>query len=399
MISEDSESRAYEKFGLKENPFKTHYGFIAEHSLWAGSEDVKRQIEQLIDDVVATGMQQYAILCGEYGTGKSYSLLYFLQQINRNALSHAVMGVYVENPGNSLQQFYRSLIQSIGSATLINLGKKLIGKVALREMRCLLDKIEEADTNFRVFVEEAKRTLSFDFLWPKVAENGGILNDDLAKSMTWLGLDDNEKKQYAWKWLTAAPLTAFEMRKARLSKILEGPTVAEVLNQLLHLIHSELRKAIVVMVDEFEDILAIKEEALRISFLRGLRRIIDGAPRAFGVFIACTAEGWRDGLLAYHPLASRLLKENFILLNELDRGMTQRFIANYLNAYRTRRTTKIFPFTRDAVEEIFKATRGNPREIVKACRICLRMKLDEPDVEIKSSDVERYLGEKEHKLL
>jgi len=232
-----------------------------------------------------------------------------------------------------------------------------------------------------------------------VADIGNMLNDDLAKSMTWLGLDDNEKRQYAWKWLTAAPLTAFEMRKASLSKTLEGPAVAEVLNQLLHLIHSELGKAIVVMIDEFEDILAIKEEALRISFLRGLRRIIDGAPRAFGVFIACTAEGWRDGLLAYHPLASRLLKENFIPLNELDQEMTQRFIANYLNAYRTSKTTKLFPFARDAVEEIFKATHGNPREIVKACRTCLRRKLHEPDVEIRAPDVEICLGEKEHELL
>ena len=390
---------SYQKFGLKENPFKSHYGFTAENPLWAGSQEVKQKIEQLIDDITASKMQQYAILCGEYGTGKSYSLLYFQQRLNLNPSNKQVIGLYVENPGNSVQQFYRTIIQGIGSATLIALGKKLVGEAALDKIRNLVKRHENANTNVYGFFDQCRETFSFDFLWPAVAENYEILSDDLAKSITWLGLVDDERRQFAWKWMTAAPLTAFEMRKAKLSKQLGEPTVAEVLSQLLHLIHFELEMPIIVMIDEFEDLLAIKEEALRIAFLRGLRRIIDGAPNAFGLFIACTADGWRDGLLAYHPLASRLIKENFIPLNEFDQEMTKRFIANYLSSFRIDKAKKLFPFADSAVEEVFRITHGNPREIVKSCRICLRMKLKEPDTEITRSDVKRYLGEKEHELL
>lgn len=394
-----SEPRSYEKFDLKENPFKTHHGFSGQN-FWAGDGEIRWKIKQLVNDVIDDKMQQYAIICGEYGTGKSYTLLYFTHQLSQNQFCPMAITLYIENPGNSLQQFYRSVIQCVDSRNLTSLAKKLVGTVSIEATESLLQSLNENVTDTSVFWEVLHERLSFDSLWPRVAEKGNILNDDLAKAITWLGIGEGEKRQYAWKWLTASPLTAMEMRKAKLSKTLEGPAIVEVLNQILHLIHFHLGKAIMMMIDEFEDILAIKEESQRISFLRALRRIIDGSPQAFGLIIACTAEGWRDGLLAYHPLASRLVKENFITLPELDKKMTLQFIIDYLTPYRTSSNPRqLFPFTGQAAEEIFRRTHGNQREIVKACRTCLKMKLEEEDTEITAEDVKRYFGEREHELL
>lgn len=345
-------------------------------------------------------MQQYAVICGEYGTGKSYTLLFIARQLSVEPFNSNVIRIYVENPGNSVQEFYRSSIQGMGSSTLKDLARKLVGKVSLRIAKEIVTNCDRGDLHEEDFLIELSGSLTFDSMWPRVAEIENIRNDDLAKVITWLGLDEEERKHYAWKWLTAAPLTALEMRMAKISRSLEGSSVAEVLNRLLQLAHKHLGKAIIIMVDEFEDILSIKEELGRLSFLQGLRRLIDGAPRSFGLLIACTAEGWRDGVLSYHPLASRLLKENFLTLNELDMNETEKFISDYLEAYRTEPAkSALFPFTEGAIEAIFRISHGNPREIVKTCRICLRAKSAESSAEITHNDVDRYFGETSYELL
>ena len=105
----------YSKFFLTENPFKTHHGFQAGSTIWAGRPNTKRKIEKIIHNVTSENIKQYIIVCGEYGSGKSYTLQYFYAKLQSYPLLDSVLSIYVENPGNSFLDFYRSIIRGIGS--------------------------------------------------------------------------------------------------------------------------------------------------------------------------------------------------------------------------------------------------------------------------------------------
>lgn len=360
--------KTYKKYGLFCNPFHPAGLPMEQDILWASRYKLKLRLKDVIKRIIRSRKSECVIINGDYGSGKSHTLLYFNENINNGEFGEDIISIYVKNPGRGLMDFYRYLISALGFSRISVFAKELIGMTLSKRLRHINSKSKYV--NYAETLKKYTKIFSPEFLSDKIAR-AHFLSHNFASALTFLGLELHP--EVAWKWLTGTRLGPHEMRKIDvMDSLVTTEHIEEAICSIINLLHECKYKVTFIMLDEVEDLLNIKDEAARAEYLRSIRRIIDYNPTGLGLFFACTEDGWREILLNYQPLASRLARGNFMQLFNLTFDETKQFIIDYLSPYRVRNATPAeFPFEEASLKLIHEYSSGIPREIVKACALSI----------------------------
>lgn len=369
------------KYGLSENPFKDTF----DHDIVG--EDRMRLLEQLcalleksarIPSKKVTGNRNLAVLLGGYGLGKTYTLWYLKERIladpdERKKFMNGDVRLATSNfglleGGRLGSKPFLALYQKI----VRNLEQKHEGRTFLNRMRYDLEGIAQRR-------KRGPEELLADVKNPFRS--------------VFLELGEEQPNEFlAAKWLQGERLSKGEMQALGVTHFLDSDARAQdALAQLLKIVAACNYHALVVLVDEAEDILGAGPKAM-MQFLTTLRTTwdISGDQASRGdnaapivVLSAFSPEAWerlvesaegsltKTGGAGYQPFLRRL-GDHVFQLEPLTKKDAIQLVQVLLATKRTKaRKDALYPFTEDAIEYVADHHIGNPARIIGFCQTAL----------------------------
>lgn len=428
ISAESLETNLNNKFGLRYNPFprsgianlddsdnvtKTLVPAFAE----TASEIVNYMREALYHSSGQNKDDKYLslIIQGEYGTGKTQTLMYMkslFASLKSETFSPYV--IYIDDPGRKLTELVGSVISVIG----IENFRRYLWDIFLQ----YLDEKDSEDIDNRkrkdVLLEEIKTikhgngTLfdvhnnpdgSNEFFWETVAISYKNLLDKMqfGSKATEQKTSENLLKKYlvkcfvekfqlstiseyfydivtdninvtkSWDYIITGNVKYLDKREVYLLK-----AVVEIVKKY--------KKAtdFIILVDEFEEIATgrLKDADLD-NYLRNLRSLIDREKNWCSVFAMNPAALQKIKKMAA-PLASRI-GDRVITLKPLTHEACKAVISNYISVARNDDYVNddvLYPFTEEAIDTLLnlkdESLIGSPRFLVKSCYTILQRAAD-----------------------
>ena len=369
-----SPSKKYDKYGLKQNPFP-YVGVPDENlPLYMDRKRELKMIEQIIK-VSLQGTSSHIILVGSYGNGKTHTLKYIKKQME-SQLENTI-AVYLANPGEKLLSLYSNFMYELGFDGLEHLVWAFLefctGEKNLRK------KVNEGEVLLAEVLEVGKRRLRNE-----------IKYTDFAAAFLKLTLE--ECKFLAWKYLCGEPIIFEHRKELDVVMLIDNDDKAlrafMSLKRILALLENRL---ICILIDEFESIEYL-HPLLKQKIMNSIRHLIDLNPKGLCLIIGCAPEVWVDIIKEYHAFSERIFRQ--ITLRALNKEDMCNFISSYLMHFRTKDAdppNDIFPFTKDAVNEIHKAAEGNIRRMLMICNQALDIAVDIGFPEISAEKLKEML--------
>lgn len=426
-----SDGQLKEKFGLNYNPFpRSGIAVIDDTDKALGKlvplhKDVSRKIIDYITDVINPGSVKKndgdylsLIIRGDYGTGKTQTLLYIkylLKSINIEGIRPYV--IYIDNPGQKLPELIGSIVEQIGVENfrryLWNIFIKYLngeGEVftekkpeevsnmvdsireditsvilpreqTLFEPQTLIDKnlFEKQYLNYKVLLNEllniSKSSQKKEII-KKLKEHmikcyTGFFKSSVVADYFYDIVSDNLGINKSWDIITSGSSAELNKREVY------------ILKAIVNIVKSEMDyNSFIILVDEFEEITTERLKPTDIdNYLRNLRSLIDREKNWCSVF-AMTGLALENIRTYSPPLAARI-DDRIVDLQRLDKESCTTLISNYLSIARENQDYDISPFTISAIETLLntkdKQLAGSPRFIVKTCYMLLQRAAEELD--------------------
>jgi len=342
--------KSFTKYNLKKNPFPNVGVPDDSVSVYADRENELKIIENAIVGT-AQGSSSHVVIVGSYGNGKTATLKFIKVQIEKQ-LSNTI-SVYLSYPGDTFLEFYRNLMYELGIDKIECFVWSFLEFV--NKETDLKQKIEIGEVLITDIIEKGK-----EFLY------NHLRYMDFATAFLKLTLDGS--KFLSWKYLCGEPIVYEQRRELDVVTLIDTDEKAlrafMALKSILSLMGYEM---ICILVDELESI-ELLHPTKKQKVLNSIRRLIDLNPSGLCLIIACTPEAWSSIISDYHAFSERIFRE--VILKPLDRAAVREFIKAYLKAYRTdsdSRNPDIYPFTKDAIEQILIAAQGNLRRVLMIC--------------------------------
>jgi len=356
----------YLKYFLSENPFPI-VPIPEEHpKIYSANQEALQRIVWQLGKITKTNRPVHVVLVGPYGSGKTHLLRYLAAEVNRRVKGG--LAAYVPHPGPDFISIYRRFIGNLGYDKLRNLSQN----------------IDEG---------RLKRT---------------IIYHDFVTALA--NLNDSGNTLEAWRWLTANSLTLEERRALRVAASIEHTEEAlNAFSALLKFLRSVGFRLICMLIDEFEEINSLVQIQKRKLF-NDLRHLVDRNVSNFSLIIACSPHGW-ETVYEENAALVRRFSSNVVFLEPLDDQIAGDLISEYLNQYRTNvnsfhrfmqengydeYSSKTYPFTRDAINEICSLSKGNTGEVLKYSGIAIDLGSSEGhswiDAETLRALVSKYYG-------
>ena len=369
IVKRWSDRNPYETYFLRENPFPIVPIPEEKPRIFSIHEEVYRKILWQLYKVARTGRPIHVVVVGPYGSGKTHLLRYLTSYIN----SHVREGfaAYVPHPGPDFISIYRHFVGSLGYERLKALSYSL-----------------EKD-------ELRKAIVYQDFVTALVK------------------LNDPHRTLEAWRWLTANRLTLEERKMLRVATSIERSEDAlNAFSALLKFLRKVGFKLICLLIDEFEEISSLVQLQKKKLF-NDLRHLIDLNVANFSLIVACSPQGWNT-IYEENAALVRRFSSNLVFLRPLNEQECVKLISSYLDSYRIHRKafqsflsengyegiSRTYPFTIDAISEIYALSKGNVGEVLKYSGIAIEMGAMEGctliDAKILRSLVARYYGTTMH---
>lgn len=167
-------------YHLRENPFRIGPAISAEDLIWAGFNDLKKNIENRIQFSILTSPSRIVLNWGRYGSGKTHAANYFTRTNATNDLATKngkakVKTVKISLPRTTrdpVQAFFRAFLGQIGILEIqkdlkeVSNGKDLLDKIAtdtvIKELFNIIIEIESnklPDVESYLFGDASKTTL------------------------------------------------------------------------------------------------------------------------------------------------------------------------------------------------------------------------------------------------
>lgn len=426
-----SDGQLKEKFGLNYNPFpRSGIAVIDDTDKALGKlvplhKDVSRKIIDYITDVINPGSVKKndgdylsLIIRGDYGTGKTQTLMYIkylLKSINIEGIRPYV--IYIDNPGQKLPELIGSIVEQIGVENfrryLWNIFIKYLngeGEVftekkpeevsnmvdsireditsvilpreqTLFEPKTLIDKnlFEKQYLNYKVLLNEllniSKSSQKKEII-KKLKEHmikcyTGFFKSSVVADYFYDIVSDNLGINKSWDIITSGSSAELNKREVY------------ILKAIVNIVKSEMDyNSFIILVDEFEEITTERLKPTDIdNYLRNLRSLIDREKNWCSVF-AMTGLALENIRTYSPPLAARI-DDRIVDLQRLDKESCTTLISNYLSIARENQDYDISPFTISAIETLLntkdKQLAGSPRFIVKTCYMLLQRAAEELD--------------------
>lgn len=413
QVAETLQSSLQEKFGLKVNPFpKSGIANVKDsdeivNQLAPVDSDVQQKITSFLVDMVAHNasgnLDQYQslILRGEYGTGKTHTLM-FIQFLCKNLGIDTCRPyvVYIDNPGLRLSELIGSVLSQIGMENfrryLWQRFLKYMEDVDKEESRAryliLMDAINQAhplptrslftDDTLLPMSWEKCSSVSYKYLLDSMFKDKPMQIQKAAITLFKRYLvnyftstfesasvaeyfydivTDNINVTRAWDVLTSGDVKNMDKREVHLLKA------------IVNIVKEQLGMTdFIILIDEFEEIATgrLKETELD-NYLRNLRLLIDREKNWCSVF-AMNVKAMQQIERVSPPLASRI-GDRIIDLKPFSLDSLKNVVANYLKIARVKdgMENSIYPFDESALRAMLDTEdptlKGSPRFILKNC--------------------------------
>ena len=333
------------------------------------------EFQRFFDDLVATmdsGRVPRYVVFGLFGVGKTHFLLHL-----RHKIGSRVDAFYVETPSchrrTRFVDFYRAILSVIGRGTV---------------MKLLTSGLKEHRRGLELGLTEDVRY---------------VINNALSA-----------KKHFVlWKWLMGEKLKASEAEELEAVRAELGDEDAvSILNALAILYEQMNRRAMLILVDEFENTAHIGGDA-KTSFSEAMRSLVDESSKV-GVIFALTSRALAEmpEPIDIEPVKRRIGITNYVSFREYTEDELERFIEQLI---RYRRDSKFdfrktlgdvrfsenmnestYPFTTEAVKQIVssvilfkeqnKTEAVRPKEVMELMDRALREAVTKK-LQVISSDV------------
>lgn len=426
-----SDGQLKEKFGLSYNPFPRSGIAIIDDSdkvlgkLMPLHKDVSRKIVDYITDVINPGSIKKndgdylsLIIRGDYGTGKTQTLMYIkylLKSITIEGIRPYV--IYIDNPGQKLPELIGSIVEQIGvenfrrylwnifmdylkgngdvfqekspkeMQAMINSIKDDLTSVIIPREQTLFDNqtslgadiFEKQYLNYKVLLDEllniSKPSQKKEIV-KKIKEHmikcyTGFFKSSVVADYFYDIVSDNLGINKSWDIITSG--SSVELNKREVY----------ILKAIVNIVKSEMGyTSFIILVDEFEEITTERLKPTDIdNYLRNLRSLIDREKNWCSVF-AMTGLALENIKTYSPPLAARI-DDRIVDLQRLDVESCMTLISNYLSLARDNQDFDISPFTKPAIETLLntkdKQLAGSPRFVVKTCYMLLQRAAEELD--------------------
>lgn len=401
-------SNAYDKLGLSFNPFPR-----------AGISDLNSTdylVGKLgpIDDEIASGIAEYvsdslfpnsqvstdkyisAVIRGDYGLGKTQTLLYaklilesFKELPEYNKRPYIV---YIDNPGAKLTELIGSIISQIGEENfkryLWNVAFDGIAKSKVFKDRLLSFKSQHVSlfelvddpfdpvnmVSYKSFLD-AWFAMAFHSNPSKRKDFQAALKEIIISIFT-EEFDNAVIAMYFYELLSEniGLNKTWEILTAGSAKDLDKKEVF-IIRAIVKLVESQGYTDFYLFVDEFENVTAGRLSSKDIDrYVSNLRALID-KERNWCALFAMTPPALQRLKNFSPPLAERV-SSRVIELPALNDHRASSLIVNYLNLARTE-SLDLFPFDDSGVTELRKLSQGIPRVFLKSCYAFIQRALEE----------------------
>ncbi len=410
-------------YGLTENPFptsaiamKTRLFNFNNKFRYETFEDIARKIVH----TARTGRYRGMVILGDFGLGKTYTLYYFSDLINKQLGKRQEvksMAIYLSSCGVSLNDFLSNFIQEITIETIIQTiyqGKQDVinsevikfsedvikrveaqlampyrgyaDKETLAKLKQKCEEIKKGECDLEVLrlaIDDAitlyshySNSASSDFIRQifAVLKNEQVFAlEDYSYCFSILLFSRNiEKRKIATKFILGDKLSASENKILNLTLTELSPTdiSKRVFPDILKILHTygEQFNMVFVFVDEFEKIVLGLKGAKRFDFLEDLRSLIDYNLSQFSLVLGCSTEAY-ETIRGTSPAFSDRNRD----VIDLPRIKSINDVKNLVQVYLSDRRTPNFnglpchPFSDSALMTIAENENGSPRYILEAC--------------------------------
>lgn len=420
-LSELSEKRQttenpFERFGLSRNPFPRSAIADAER---ARAEQFSRcrknaleTMKDFIKNVYLSKRWSGLILRGEIGSGKSHTLFYVTNEINRQLSEldqDSVIAIFVESPKDSINELFQEIMEKISrelfEAQVAEIIKEKANEILVSQSRFKQlesttdfpqqDVINHLRKKWKLLGESGERN-TLDMLAKELAKEKIVQHRDFARCLGTLILNDEpEERNSAWRFITGRNLTKSQARDFGLvsEKLSEDEITRFVLPSVIQILNKNDVAILFLFIDEAEKI-ATRPQKQIFSFLENLRSLIDNNLNGFSMIFSCQTESW-DVLASTSPALSDRMNE-IVDLDPLSTSEAVFLIEDYLAKARPEsfEGNPLFPFDESVVDKIALISKGSIRYILQNCHTILAHAASTPDVKvpITSVFVERILG-------
>lgn len=371
---------SYERYYLKENPF------IADHPDFplVDRKPVMRKIGRYITRYVDAGAPGIVALLGDYGIGKTFTLLNIGKKLREETLldhgTAEVFPVYMKAlPPGSLAKYnlyiYQSVVKGLGKSTFLSM---------LKEAQTLSD-------------EESIGI-------PRILQS---IDSDLANPFVRM---DSHLRDVSWNYLCARPISAAESKKLKVRARIDSEQKAQsMLLEILKLLALFDRHGIVLLIDEWEYVFTATGARRQVQLHNSFKEIYDriqeakvlGESIAPVVFLfACTPSAWEKSIESLirdvgpggiEPFWQRI--SDRYILPPFGKTETKQLVEARLEARRTAKAkSRLYPFSKQSVEVVHEYAQGVPRRILKRCAFLLEEALIHDRDSIDPAFAEMELG-------
>lgn len=327
----------------------------------AGRQEFLSRLTQTIKDFVGAQANRGLMLIGDYGMGKTFTLMKFEQAVITEQPILAVRLPLL--PSDPAPRFGVDFIRRIYAT----LGKKWLIELCQNSSLDFLDSVDG-------FIGQILTNL-------KSASNSDIV-------------------ELSYDYLTSSQsLTKSELTQIQVRRPLTTTTAAfEAFFGLMCLAKSNQKLSLLILVDEMEYLFTEKTSAKAAEVINNLRVLLDlygeKVARGFGtdrfsnvIFLYALSDDGFDRLQAYEkrrqsssgggwrPFLDRINPGHRFFLEPLNREETESLIELRMSVdplrHRQQPQPPFIPYTEDFIDYIYKVTVGKPRDIVYYCGIVL----------------------------
>jgi len=388
----------YQRFSLTRNPFPK--SAIADpHSMPFFSRSRKEALERIREFILYSYRSKRwsgLVLSGEYGSGKSHTLFYIYDQVNRqlgNLERDQAIAIYIEHPGDTINDLYGEFMEKIGRERFVDYVAKTLQKPALEILKQFayqkfIDLEEGAGDALGKLKQLGKRiipskkNIAWDALSKNLISNNIILHRDLAKCLVVIVTENNPiLVNSAWNFVIGKKLGKHETETLGLlsQEVSEDEIIKYIFPSVINILDSNGVSIIFLLLDELEKI-ASKSKQTAFTFLENMRSLIDNNLSHFSMVMGCVSESWEIIRNLSPGLADRI--GEVIELRPLSDSEVRLLIEDYLSLARTRdfEGEPYAPFCMDSLREVNLISKGSVRYVLENCHMILERASIDPDV-------------------
>jgi len=347
-----------EEYGLNtDNIFKSRSAKEDDLIAWVDREREIRQWNKVIESSIKTHESNFLVfIIGEYGTGKTLSLLKIREQAQKEGLFPVYINFKSEEKSSKPGlDFIQRIFKGVNFDQI---------KVNEKDIEPVLSIFPDAGNVFmRILTRKQSQ------IWGKTHR------DELSRSA--IAFLRGEK----------VPSLSDLRQLGAVRKIISVDIAKEYLIFLLYLLKKAGFPTLAVIIDEFEYLFSIvtsSQQSIYLAVLRELYDLTTSIPKEMkecsniAFFIASSEDGWRrlsdlekrergtGGPIV--PLKQRI--SSIITLKDLNKKYTKELIEKRLRYNRIKgkyQGTPLIPYTEDFVNYLYKQTQGKPRFILERC--------------------------------